>query len=144
MEELYINIGKIFLSILLSLFIGLERDQQNKPAGARDVCFVTLASTLFTIIGLSLVDYNNMDGARLLYASIIGVGFIGGGVIMQNKRKLKGLTTASLLFIMVALGLLIGIGEWTLSLIVSISIYIILKLKHVTIKIRKGKKRCKR
>ena len=143
MEILYIQLAKILLSVFLGLFIGFERDQQDKPTGMRDVALVTLGATLFAIIGLEFHDQMNMDMTRLLYAPIIGIGFMASGVILQSKTKTKGLTSAGVLWAMVAIGLLCGIGKYILAIISSIIIYLLLKLKYVTVKMKKKRKRCK-
>jgi len=143
MEDIYIQLIKIGLSVFLGLFIGFERAQQDKPTGLRDVAMVTLGATLFAIIGFEFHNEMNMDMTRLLYAPVIGIGFMASGVILQSKTKTKGLTSAGVLWVMVAVGLLCGIGKYILAIISSIVIYLLLKLKYVTVKIRKRKKRCK-
>ena len=144
MELLYLQLAKIALAVFLGLFIGFERDQQNKPAGMRDVSLVTLGATLFALIGLEIVGIENADMSRLLYAPIIGIGFMASGVILQNKTKTKGLTSAGVLWAMVAIGLLCGLGKYILAIVSSIIIYLLLKFKHVTIKIQKRKKKCRK
>lgn len=137
MDILLVQLGKILLSVVLGLFIGFERFQQDKPAGIRDVALVTLGATLFALVGLEFHDQVNMDMTRLLYAPIVGIGFMASGVIIQSKKKTKGLTSAGVLWAVVAIGLLCGIGKYVLAIVASIMIYLILKLKHVTIKIKK-------
>ena len=127
MEILYIQLIKIVLSILLGLFVGFERDQQDKPTGMRDIALVTLGATLFALVGLEFIDYSNMDMTRLLYAPIIGIGFLGSGVIIQSNKKTKELTSAGVLWAMVAIGLLCGIGKYILAMISAVSIYLLLK-----------------
>jgi len=133
--QLLTDLMKVGISIGLGLFMGYERSQQQKPAGIRDVALVTLGATLFAIIGLSFIEPKNMDMTRLLYAPIIGIGFLGSGVILQNKNKIEGLTTAGLLWISVATGLLVGIGNYALAIVSALAVFLILKLKHITIKI---------
>ena len=56
------------------------------------------------------------DVTRLSAQVISGVGFIGGGTIIQNKGSVQGLTTAALLWINACLGLIIGYGMFKLAL----------------------------
>jgi len=137
MNEFLRPVLKILISIILGLFMGYERSQQNKPAGIRDVALVTLGATLFALIGLTFKESSNLDMTRLLYAPIIGIGFLGSGVILQDKNKVEGLTTAGVLWVSVATGLLIAIDKYILSIISALSVYIILKLKYITIKIER-------
>ena len=135
------NLIKIGISLLLGLFVGWEREKNDKPAGLRTITNVCLGSTLFAIIGLKLLGNPAIDISRLFYAPIIGIGFLGGGVIMKRGKNIEGITTASILWIMVAVGLLCGLGDYLLATIVSLCIFLILKLKFVKIKIQMKKKR---
>jgi len=129
MDILLTDILKIALSAILGLLVGYERDKHDKPAGMRDIALVTAGATIFTVIGLKLTNIPGADMTRLLHASILGIGFLGSGVIIQNKSHLEGITTACVLFIAVGLGLLCGLGEYTLAVFSSIMIYGILQLK---------------
>ncbi len=143
---------KIGLTLLLSSLIGLEREQNKKTVGIRDVTLVTLGATTFAILALELIKIASMyqlpiryDIGRIIAYTIVGIGFLGSGVIIQNKNKVEGMTTASTLWAMVSVGLLVGIGQYTLAIVVSGAIFFILKLKYIRVKFSNGgKKKCKR
>lgn len=135
----------IGLSLILCALIGWERESQDKPAGLRDVMLVGIGATLFTIISLVLRDTNltpglRYDCGRIIAYSIAGIGFLGSGVIVGNK-KLKGVTTAGLLWTTVGIGVLSGLQEWILATVSALVIWFILKIKHIRIKIEIYKKR---
>ena len=138
-----VNSIKIILSLLLSALIGIEREKQDKPAGLRTVMLVCLGATLFALVGLQFSNVTNnprYDILRLLYAPIVGIGFLGGGVIMKRKKDIEGITTASTLWVMVAVGLLCGIGEYYLAVLSTLFTYLVLLLGHWEIKIKKKRK----
>lgn len=140
------NLGKIGLALLISALVGLEREHENKSAGLRTCMLVCLGSALFTIIGLEFIDKANLDMTRLLYAPIIGIGFLGSGVILKHKGNIEGITTASVLWALVATGLLCGIGKFYLAIVSGLCIYLILMLKYIKLKFNivfKKKKRRK-
>jgi len=60
---------------------------------------------------------------------------------MQTKHKLEGITTAGVLWSMVSVGLLCGIGLSILAMISTSFIYFILKIKYIRIKLEKRKKK---
>jgi len=124
-----IPIAKIGLSLLLSSLIGIERETTDKPMGLRGIMLVTLGTTLFAIIALTFKDQMNLDMTRILYAPIIGIGFLGSGVIIEKKGHAQGITTAAVLWSTVGISLLIGLGMFELSIISTLTIYGILKLK---------------
>ena len=132
-------LARITLAILLGLFVGYERDQQEKPAGMRDVALVSVGATLFTIIGLEIASLPLSGGlrydiGRIMSYIVISMGFLGSGVIIQNKNKLEGITTASMLWTIVAVGILCGLGKYMLAVVASLYIYFILKLKYFRIR----------
>lgn len=151
-QDILINIGKLILSMFLGLFVGYEREAWKKPAGIRDVAVVTLGATIFTIIAFEMVAKTssmNMpvryDVGRIIAYIIASIGFLGSGVILQQKNKLEGITTASILWAMVGVGILCGMGSYILAIISCLGLYFLLKLKYLRVKIQiKGKKNAKR
>jgi len=143
---------RIGLALILSLFIGWEREQQHKGAGLRTISLITLGATLIVITTLKWDIYkglnNSFDAIRAIAYYLVGIGFVGGGLIRQKNGKLLGLTTASLLLPVSVIGFLCGMGEYILAVISAIIIFFILKLKYVKIRFekvnRRRKRRCRR
>ena len=137
---------KIGLSLLLGGLIGFEREQQNKPMGLRDVILVSLGATLLTLVAFEIpktIPSNvNYDIGRIIAYTIASIGFLGSGIIIQNKNKFEGITTASLLFSVLAVGFCCGLGLYILAAISALAIYLTLKLKQVKIELEKGVKKC--
>ena len=80
----------------------------KKPAGLRTHILVAMGSTLFTI--LSLYGFQGSDPARVAAYVVAGIGFIGGGSIIQSRDRVIGITTAASLFATAAIGMAIGVG----------------------------------
>jgi len=120
---------KIILAIALGAVIGIERGSSNKPAGMRTYMLITLAATIFTIISLkanSIFNSSQYDPGRIMSQVLVGIGFIGAGVIIFNNNKLQGVTTAASIWVSTAIGMLIGLGMYSLATIVAfISFFII-------------------
>lgn len=146
MTELLGYLTKIGIAVALGIFLGWEREQSNKDAGLRTTTLVMLGATLFTIISLILREAGgNYDIGRIMAYTIAGIGFLGTGIISKGKNG-TGVTTASLLWAVVGIGILCGLGEFTLAIVSAIVIYAILKLKYIKIRIEtiNKKKRRKR
>lgn len=118
---------KLSLSLLLSALVGSEREKQHKPAGLRTIMLVCLGATLFAIISQTVP----MGMTRMLQGTITGIGFLGSGVIIFNKGSVEGITTAGVLWVIVAIGLACGLALYELSIVSSIAIWLILKLKYI-------------
>ena len=139
-----IYLARIGLSLLLSALIGSEREYNDKPAGLRTIMLVCLGTTLFTIISILLrgIEGNsNYDLGRIIAYTIAGIGFLGSGVIIQNKGNVEGVTTAGTLWAMVGIGVFCGLGYYILAMASTLCIYIILIMPYVITKLKKLFKR---
>jgi putative Mg2+ transporter-C (MgtC) family protein len=106
---------KVLLSALIGCMVGLEREVRRKPAGFRTLALISVGSTIFTICSYKLGYAGNQD--RIAANIITGVGFLGAGVIFRNGFSVSGITTSATIWIAAALGMLIGIGEYGLSVL---------------------------
>ncbi len=123
-----VMIMRLVFSLVLGAVIGIEREIRNSPAGLRTISLVTLGSTLFTLASFQFAG-PGVDISRIAAQIVIGIGFIGGGVIFQCKdrnERVHGLTTAACLWVAAAIGLFVGIGEFTIALITAFIVAMIL------------------
>jgi putative Mg2+ transporter-C (MgtC) family protein len=104
-------------ALLIGFLIGLEREISKKPAGLRTHMIISLASALFTMLSFSSAfGVNFADPTRIASQILTGMGFVGAGVIISTGGHVKGVTTAASLWITAAMGMAMGLGEYTLAL----------------------------
>lgn len=120
------DILKIGLAIMAGGLIGLEREFRDKAAGFRTNIFICLGATLYTILSIRLGGIN--DQARIAANIVVGIGFLGAGVILRGDQRVIGLTTAATIWVVAALGMAIGAGEFVLAGLFLISVLAILWL----------------
>lgn len=106
---------RIPVAILLGGLIGLEREIKGHVAGLRTNMLVCLGSTLFMIAGeLLAARYSALapisDPTRIASTIVQGIGFLGAGVIFQSGTRVRGLTTAASIWVVAAVGVLVGSG----------------------------------
>ena len=105
-------------ALLIGFLIGLEREISKKPAGLRTHMIISLASALFTMLSFSSsFGVNFADPTRIASQILTGMGFVGAGVIISTGGHVKGVTTAASLWITAAMGMAMGLGEYTLAAI---------------------------
>jgi putative Mg2+ transporter-C (MgtC) family protein len=117
---------KLGLAILVGGLIGAEREFRDKSAGLRTIIFITLGSTLFTM--LSPILGNDVHTARVAANIVTGIGFLGAGAIIREGTKIAGLTTAATIWLAASLGMGIGSGHYGLVGISTLVIMVILWL----------------
>ena len=137
MDLTFEHIGfRLFVALILSSMIGLEREVHGKPAGIRTHALVGLGAAIMTVCGILVTEQYDRNGSdtvtvdptRLASVVIQGIGFIGAGVILQSRGFVKGLTTASTLWFVAALGIAGGFGFWEMAVVSTIFALILLVL----------------
>ncbi len=110
---------RLALASLFGALIGLERERKNWTAGMRTHMMVCVGSSLIMIVsafGFSDIlgtDHVVLDPSRIAAQVISGIGFIGAGTILFLKEgTIRGLTTASGLWTVAAIGLATGCGMY--------------------------------
>ncbi|MFL0163331.1 MgtC/SapB family protein [Aquirufa salirivi] len=138
---MYIDLERILLSILIGAIIGLEREYRSKSAGLRTMILVCVGSCIFTLLSYK-IGLGSQD--RIAANVLTGIGFLGAGVIFREKDRVTGITTATTIWVVSALGMTIGAGFELLACITSTIVIIILsafilvqnlisKLNHVRV-----------
>jgi len=110
---------KVGLSVLCGTVIGFEREYKNKSAGLRTMIMICLGATIFTVVSQKV---GTLSDDRIAANIITGIGFIGAGVIFKDGLSVKGLTTASVIWVVASLGMLIGISDYSLSILLTLII----------------------
>lgn len=108
------------MAIVLGGLIGLEREFSQKPAGLRTnilICVGSAMMMIFSEIVLARGGAATTDALRIAAGVITGIGFIGAGTIIQSRGIIHGLTTASTLWAVAGLGLVIGAGYYLIGII---------------------------
>ncbi len=122
MEINWNDLTTMLVSVLCGGLLGVEREYHNKSAGLRTIVLICLGSTVFTMVSHRI----GVNDDRIAANIVTGVGFIGAGVIFKENFNVKGLTTAAVIWISAALGMVIGIGEYNMAYLFTAIILIVL------------------
>ncbi len=151
---------KISLSALLAGAVGAEREWTGKWAGLRTHMLMAVGATLLTHLSLQAgpggspgSGTGTWDGGRIAAQIVTGVGFIGGGTILQSRGAVHGLTTAAGLWVAAAIGIAIGFSDYIAGVVTTLALLIILTalrplerllvrghLRTVVLQLEKGQK----
>ena len=115
---------RLVLTLLVGGAIGLERERSNQAAGLRTHILISLGACSLMILSSSMAQNGGGDGliavrggdpGRIAAQVVSGIGFIGAGTIMRFGGSVRGLTTAASIWIVAALGLVIGGGLYVIA-----------------------------
>lgn len=116
------DLTTMLVSVLCGGLLGIEREYLNKSAGLRTIVLICLGSTIFTMVSQRVGGSEDRIAANI----ITGIGFIGAGVIFKENFNVRGLTSAAVIWISSAIGMVIGIREFYLAYILTFIVLIVL------------------
>lgn len=140
-------LGRFLVALVLGALLGLERELVGKEeAGVRTLGLVTTGASIFAMISLSLpyivypgtgstlgdIVARNSGFLAVIANIVVGIGFLGAGIIIKQNDHPRGVTTAALVWAAAGIGTLVGIGlMWfaiTATVIIAFILYILRKL----------------
>jgi putative Mg2+ transporter-C (MgtC) family protein len=104
------ELTKLLVALIFGAIIGAEREYKSKAAGFRTVILIMVGSTLFTIVS-QLIGGEDRVASNI----VTGIGFLGAGSIFREGVNVKGMTTATTIWIAAAIGMTIGLGKFSLA-----------------------------
>lgn len=117
---------RLAVAMALGGVVGMERTIAGKTAGMRTYALVSMGSALFVLISqvvmLTLANPLSLDPLRIASQVIVGIGFIGAGLVFHHDHSMKtsGLTSAAGLWVSAGIGMAAGFGLYNLAIIASI------------------------
>ena len=121
------TIFQLLLAVALGALIGFERELKHRPAGLRTHMLVSLGAAIFAIISISF----DIEPSRVAAGIVAGIGFLGAGSIIAHKGHIRGITSAATLWVVAAIGLSIGVGQFMIAIISAVFVFAVLQLARI-------------
>ena len=115
MPEIHVLITRIVIAGLLGGIIGAEREFRAKIAGTRTHLLVAVGAALMMIVSRYGFDGQG-DPGRVAAQIVSGIGFIGAGAIMVNRKAVHGLTTAAGIWVAAGIGMAVASGMYAIGI----------------------------
>lgn len=141
LRELGTDSLRLLLAVLLGGVLGIERQFHGRWAGVRTHMMVSLGAAIFTIAAIATAPNDSNEVTRVIQGIAAGIGFLGAGTILKlsTEVEIKGLTTASSIWLAAALGTVAGLGEYALAAAAGlISLLVLAILRPLTKAVGKG------
>lgn len=106
-------VGRLFFACLMGGLIGVEREFKRKSAGVRTNLLICLGAAFFTLLSAVLAGDSNPDKGRVASNIVQGIGFLGAGLILHNRSRVSGLTSAASVFVVASIGMACGAGLYS-------------------------------
>jgi putative Mg2+ transporter-C (MgtC) family protein len=110
---------RLVVAVVLGASIGVERELSGQTAGLRTHIAVCVGAALFGVVSsLGFMEFQDLetcviraDVTRVASNVVVGVGFLGAGMILKRHGDIANLTTAASIWTVAAIGLAAGVGD---------------------------------
>lgn len=121
-------IGRLLMACLLGGLVGLEREINRKDAGVRTNLLICMGAAFFTLLSAVLAGDGNPDKGRVASNIVQGIGFLGAGLILHNRSRVSGLTSAASVFVVASIGMACGAGLYAAAAVAAIIVVLALEV----------------
>ena len=128
MEFVPEDLVRLLTALLLGGIIGAERERHKKAVGLRTLILISVGSALFTILSIRIVGPLGENPGRIAANIVSGIGFLGAGVILEERGRVVGLTTAATIWVAAAMGMAAGAGQYVLAGLTAAVVMVVLLL----------------
>lgn len=130
---------RLVIAMVMGFIIGLERELIGKEAGIRTCMMVATGAAIFAMISITLpyivavspenlpeVIARNSGFLGVVANIVVGIGFLGAGIIIKTEERVRGVTTAALIWVVASLGTLVGLGLEKFAILATLIITVVL------------------
>jgi putative Mg2+ transporter-C (MgtC) family protein len=121
-------IGRLLTACLLGGVIGLEREINRKSAGVRTNLLICMGAAFFTLLSAVLAGDASPNKGQVASNIVQGIGFLGAGLIIHNRSRVSGLTSAASVWVVASIGMACGAGLYAAAAVAAIIVILALEL----------------
>ncbi len=137
------TVFRLLLAALIGSVVGWERKRKGQVAGLRTFTLISMGACLAMLLSIYVpqeyLGLKNGDPGRIAAQVVTGVGFLGGGAMIQQKGAIRGLTTAAGIWVVATLGMAVGVGMYGAAIAATILVMVtLISLERWEHKVRIG------
>ncbi len=119
---------RLLVACLLGGLIGFERELSHKPSGMRTNLLIAMGCAFFTLLSITIAGDANPTKDRIASNIVQGIGFLGAGLILHNRSRISGLTSAASVFVVASIGMACGAGLYAAAMVAAVLVIAALEL----------------
>ncbi len=119
-------VGRLLVATALGSIIGIEREFSHKAAGLRTNLLICLGSAFFTLLSPVLAGETGANRGQVASNIVQGIGFLGAGLIIHNRSRVSGLTSAASVWVVASIGMACGAGLYAPAVVATLTVLVAL------------------
>jgi putative Mg2+ transporter-C (MgtC) family protein len=121
-------VGRLLVACLLGGLVGLEREVRHKAAGLRTNMLICMGSAFFTLLSGILAGDGGQNRGQVASNIVQGIGFLGAGLILHNRSRVSGLTSAASVWVIASIGMACGAGLYAAAAVAAVVVIFALEV----------------
>ena len=121
-------IPRLIVASALGGLIGLEREVKRRSAGVRTNLLICMGAAFFTLLSAVLAGDGSPNKGQVASNIVQGIGFLGAGLIIHNRSRISGLTSAASVWVVASIGMACGAGLLAAAAVATVIVIIALEL----------------
>jgi putative Mg2+ transporter-C (MgtC) family protein len=123
--------GRLLLAACLGGAIGIDREAHHKPSGVRTNLLICFGAALFTFLSAIIAGEGSTNKGQIASNIVQGIGFLGAGLILHNRDRVSGLTSAATVWAVASIGMACGAGLYTPAIMSAVLVILVLEVVGV-------------
>ena len=120
--------ARLLLAALLGGVIGLDREYHHKPSGVRTNLLICFGASMFTLLSSIVAGAGSTNKGQIASNIVQGIGFLGAGLILHNRDRVSGLTSAATVWAVASIGMACGAGLYVPAVLSTVLVLVALEV----------------
>lgn len=123
--------GRLLLAAALGGAVGIDREYHHKPSGVRTNLLICFGAALFTFLSSIIAGEGSTNKGQIASNIVQGIGFLGAGLILHNRDRVSGLTSAATVWAVASIGMACGAGLYVPAVFSTVLVLVVLEVVGV-------------
>jgi putative Mg2+ transporter-C (MgtC) family protein len=119
--------GRLVLAAVLGGAIGVDREYHHRPSGVRTNVLICFGAAMFTFLSPIIASPGGNNLGQIASNIVQGIGFLGAGLILHNRDRVSGLTSAATVWSVASIGMACGAGLYFPAIFATILVIVVLE-----------------
>jgi putative Mg2+ transporter-C (MgtC) family protein len=117
-------VGRLLVACMLGAMVGIEREFSRKAAGVRTNLLISMGAAFFTLLSPVLAGEGGSNRGQVASNIVQGIGFLGAGLIIHNRSRINGLTSAASVWVVASIGMACGAGLYAAAVVATVTVIV--------------------